>query len=277
MISPTTSPQYFGTTASSNGTSTASAGTLDKNAFLKLLVAQLKHQDPTSPMDGKDLAAQLAQFTSVEQLQNLNTAMATQTQASQMAALVGQSSLSASLIGRQVEAAGNQLVVPTSGGPKVTLDVAGSGGSGTLTLKDDSGNVIATRTLGQVAGGTGKTLTLPSDLPPGRWHYSIDVVDANKAAVSVTTYTSGVVSAVEFKNGSIILSVDGMDVALTDIVRIAPAAAAGAGSTSTASGGTRPIQLPEPGPIGTGNPTGGGDLVHTVLDLLGARSSTTAN
>jgi flagellar basal-body rod modification protein FlgD len=226
-------------------------------------------------MDGKDLAAQLAQFTSVEQLQNLNTAMATQTQASQMAALVGQSSLSASLIGRQVEAAGNQVVVPSSGSPKVTVDIGGSGGAATLTLKDDSGNVIATRTLGQVAGGTAKTLTLPSDLPPGRWHYSVDVVDANKAAVSVTTYVSGVVSAVEFKNGAISLSVDGMDVALTDIVRIAPAAAA-TGGTGTTPGSTRPILLPEPGPIGNGNPTGG-DLVHTVLDLLGARPSTTTN
>ena len=125
MITPTTSPQYFATSSTGSSASTTPSGSLDKNAFLKLLVAQLKHQDPMSPMDGKDLAAQLAQFTSVEQLQNLNTAMATQTQASQMATLVGQSSLSASLIGRQVEAAGDQVMVPSSGSPSVKVDVAG--------------------------------------------------------------------------------------------------------------------------------------------------------
>jgi len=273
MISPITDPQYFGTSStssssSSSTTSTTPGGTLDKDAFLKLLVAQLQHQDPTNPMDDKDLAAQLAQFTSVEQLSNLNTAMATQTAASQMATLVGQSSLSASLIGRQVEASGDQVVVPSSGAAKVTVDIGGAGGSATLTLKDDAGNVIATRDLGQVAGGTAETLTLPSDLPSGRWHYALAVTDANKASVSVSTYSTGVVSAVEFKNGAISLSVNGMDISLNDLVRIEPAAATASGGTTTSSGTSRPITLPEPGPIGIG---------PAVLNLLGLRPSVTSN
>ncbi len=57
-------------------TAVAGAGStsqgLDKNAFLSLLVTQLKNQDPTSPQDDSAFAAQLAQFSSLEQLQQAN-------------------------------------------------------------------------------------------------------------------------------------------------------------------------------------------------------------
>ncbi|MDR2167848.1 MAG: hypothetical protein LBE35_08395 [Clostridiales bacterium] len=46
---------------------------LDRNAFLNLLITQLRHQDPLNPMDDREFIAQLAQFSSLEQMQNLNT------------------------------------------------------------------------------------------------------------------------------------------------------------------------------------------------------------
>ncbi|HZF68981.1 MAG TPA: flagellar hook capping FlgD N-terminal domain-containing protein [Gemmatirosa sp.] len=56
--------------------STAPGGEMGKDAFLKLLVAQMKHQDPLNPMDGQQMAAQLAQFSSVEQLIDANSRLA---------------------------------------------------------------------------------------------------------------------------------------------------------------------------------------------------------
>jgi flagellar basal-body rod modification protein FlgD len=47
-------------------------GDMGKTEFLQLLVAQLKNQDPLDPSDGKEMAAQLAQFSSVEQLVSVN-------------------------------------------------------------------------------------------------------------------------------------------------------------------------------------------------------------
>src|SRR5690606_13042023 len=57
---------------------TATGGQLGKQEFLELLVAQLRHQDPLNPMQPQDMAAQLAQFSSVEQLIVLNDRMAVQ-------------------------------------------------------------------------------------------------------------------------------------------------------------------------------------------------------
>ncbi len=48
-------------------------GELGKNEFLNLLVAQMQHQDPLDPVDNKEMIAQLAQFSALEQMQNLNT------------------------------------------------------------------------------------------------------------------------------------------------------------------------------------------------------------
>ena len=50
---------------------------LQKDMFLKLMIAQLKNQDPTSPMDQKDMMASMTQFSQVEQMQNMAKAMET--------------------------------------------------------------------------------------------------------------------------------------------------------------------------------------------------------
>jgi flagellar basal-body rod modification protein FlgD len=63
---------------------------LGKNQFLKLLTAQLQYQDPLEPVKDSDFAAQLAQFSSLEQMQNLNTTM----EAFRYYSLVGQYVLS---------------------------------------------------------------------------------------------------------------------------------------------------------------------------------------
>ncbi len=55
----------------------AESNDLDKDAFLKLLVTQLQNQDPLSPMEDREFIAQMAQFSSLEQMQNLNETVKT--------------------------------------------------------------------------------------------------------------------------------------------------------------------------------------------------------
>lgn len=61
------------TIAATGSTTAGSTGTLDKNTFLQLFTTQLRNQDPLNPMDATAFTAQLAQFSSLEQLYNVNT------------------------------------------------------------------------------------------------------------------------------------------------------------------------------------------------------------
>lgn len=71
-------------------------GELGKDQFMQLLVAQMQNQDPIDPVDNKDMIAQLAQFSALEQMQNLNEKFDGFQRDTLMA-------LSSTLIGRQVE------------------------------------------------------------------------------------------------------------------------------------------------------------------------------
>lgn len=63
------------TTGQTQAASSSNAPAADKMQFLNLLVAQLKNQDPLNPMDSKDFVAQLATFSSLEQLIDINKAV----------------------------------------------------------------------------------------------------------------------------------------------------------------------------------------------------------
>src|SRR5262245_9116009 len=95
---------------------TAPTNQLDQDTFLQLLVAQMKYQDPMSPVDSTQFLTQSAQFTTLETLQKIETEQQSATQASQMlsaAAMVGRSvtySLTAGSGGQTVAPTGTSIV-----------------------------------------------------------------------------------------------------------------------------------------------------------------------
>jgi len=126
--------QIMGTGAAKTPQSSATQSTLgDFQQFLKLFVSQLKYQDPLSPLGGDDFLAQTAQFSTVEQLVNLNTKAASSAAAE---ALYGRST-AAALIGRTVQAQVGG--VPLSG-RVVQVEYAADG---TIVLGLDGGNAVA--------------------------------------------------------------------------------------------------------------------------------------
>lgn len=72
---PVGTAEYVPPKAPSIATDTKPGGEMGKDAFLQLLVAQMKNQDPLNPTDGAQMATQLAQFSSVEQLENANSTL----------------------------------------------------------------------------------------------------------------------------------------------------------------------------------------------------------
>jgi flagellar basal-body rod modification protein FlgD len=76
---------------------------LGKDSFMRLLVSQLQNQDPMSPQSNEDFIAQLAQFSSLEQMENLNDAFLGMAAMQQSTALIGQLEAASNLIGKTVD------------------------------------------------------------------------------------------------------------------------------------------------------------------------------
>ena len=116
-----TVPPVSGTTASNSTSSTNPLGNLDANAFLQLLIAQLKNQDPTQPMDSTKFVSQLATFTQVQESVTTNSKLDSLLTASAL-------TLGDAVIGHTVTSAdGTQSgtvksVKITSDGPVATLN-----------------------------------------------------------------------------------------------------------------------------------------------------------
>lgn len=211
-------------TSDTNGTDAmAPGGAMGKNEFLKLLIAQLQNQDPLSPMQGDQMAAQLAQFSSLEQLQQINATLTDQ-QSSQ-GSLLGaiQSGAAINTIGHSVVAIGNQVQVGgANGAANVTADV-GAAGTGTLHIYNSAGVEVGTRSLGDVPAGSKETFALgdaTKGLPSGTYTYSIDVKDASGNAVNVQTYMSGRVDGISSSSTGLVLTAGGLIIPYANVVQV---------------------------------------------------------
>ena len=114
------------------------ANGLNQEDFLKILLTQLTYQDPMKPMDNQEFMAQMAQFTSLEQTQQLNDKISTLI--SNQAALQ-----SVGLIGRTVDITSNGGVLT---GTVVSLSL--SGDSPLITLRTSSGATLQDISLSQI-------------------------------------------------------------------------------------------------------------------------------
>ena len=218
--SASTAAGAAGTATTSDALSTA-GGKLGKDEFLKLLVAQLRNQDPTSPADGKEMAAQLAQFSSVEQLQNISATLTAQ-QSAQAASLNAMSgSIAMGTIGKTVLAAGDQFTMPAGGTGSVTFDVGGSGGATTVRVLDAAGKTVATRSAGFLSAGrhTFDLGAATAGLPAGTYRYAVEAVDG-QTAVATQTYVKGRVDGVQYTSAGPVLKVGGATVPLGRVVEV---------------------------------------------------------
>jgi flagellar basal-body rod modification protein FlgD len=197
-------------------------GNMGKDEFLKILVAQLKHQDPMNPMQGNEMAVQLAQFSSVEQLINLNQALQYQTdlQGAIVDALNGSAAVSA--IGKEVLAAGDLVTIPEEGEVSVTIAVDAVGGRGTLRIFDEQGREVGSRELGLLKGGR-QDVALGSaadGLPPGTYTYAVEVRGEGGEQIPVSTYFRTRIDGIRYTAEGPMLTGNGVMIPFGSILEI---------------------------------------------------------
>src|ERR1043165_4735722 len=107
ITSPTSASRSTSADAAALASTAAPGGAMGKDAFMKMLIAQLQNQDPMNPLQGDQMASQLAQFSSLEQLQQINANLAGQQTSSGTLLGAVQSSAAINTIGHTVVAIGD--------------------------------------------------------------------------------------------------------------------------------------------------------------------------
>jgi flagellar basal-body rod modification protein FlgD len=152
MLNGTSSTSATGSTSStSTGDSSAATSAQDQSdRFLKLLVAQMQNQDPLNPMDSAQVTSQMAQISTVEGVQTLNTTVSgLNAQFVQMQTMQG-----AGLVGHTVAVEGNTMQIdPTTGKASAGYEISSAATDVSVEIDDASGNKIDTVDLGAQSQG----------------------------------------------------------------------------------------------------------------------------
>jgi flagellar basal-body rod modification protein FlgD len=222
---PTTAADPTAAAANSLAQAMGGGSNLGEDAFLKLLVAQLKNQDPLNPQQNYEFVAQLAQFSSLEQNMSTNTKLDSLTQAmtsQQNTALV-------SLVGKQATVKGNIVSLQGQGTPvpiSFTLDSAAA--SANITIQDQSGRTIRTLPVGARAAGVVNVLWNGQDdsglpQPAGPYQVTVTAKNASDGPVSLTQQSTGTVTALSFDQGFPVLHLDnGVTAPSGDLIAVSP-------------------------------------------------------
>lgn len=210
------------TTSTTNTSTTAkdtSAFSSDYTTFLNLLTAQIKNQDPLSPMDTTAWTAQLVQYSSVEQQLKANGYLET------IANNNTQNSMNAAVgyIGKTVTADQSTSTLK-DGSADWQYALSAEATSATLSVSDSEGNVVWSGPASDMTTGThdfswdGKD-SAGKDLPEGQYTLSIKAANAAgdvDAAIGVT----GVVTSAADVDGTVVLKVGDTSVPLTDVTSV---------------------------------------------------------
>ncbi len=169
---------------------------LDRDAFLQLLVTQLRYQNPINPLSNEEFISQTAQFSSLEQLQNLSESVDALTELQRSSS--GMALLN--LVGKHVVAEGS--IFSLSGGSPVNLSYSlAADANVTITIYSSDGVPVKTMDMGpQSCGDHSFVWNGLSDsgvcMPDGSYNYLVSAIDANGDDVGVTEAISGIVSSV---------------------------------------------------------------------------------
>lgn len=211
-------------TASSPSSTSQSAGaaqTLGKDDFLRLMVAQLRNQDPLNPMNNTEFVAQTAQFTSLEQLQNINTTLEKLASQSNNGGIPGASAL----LGKTVTVNGSALALGGTGTATLAYALPTGAAGVAVRILDQSGNAVRTLVVGQQGAGPHQIVFDGLDdngrrLGAGSYTYQVVAADTKGQAVPGVYTGAGQVTGISVEGNTLMLNLGSQRVPLAAVASI---------------------------------------------------------
>lgn len=212
-----------GLLSSINGTKTdtASAAQEQQDRFLKVLVAQMKNQDPLNPTDNAQMTSQMAQISTVSGIESLNQTI--KSIMDQFSA--GQTVQATNMIGHGVLAPGNTVTLADGTASEFAVDLSTAADSVQLSIVDSAGNTVKQENLGPQKAGA---LTLNWDgtnnagahVADGKYKAMVTASIAGKS-VTATPLSYGLVQSVSQVNGAVSLALqNGQQINLSDVQKV---------------------------------------------------------
>lgn len=202
----------YGAAAGTTTTTKAAAESMDQGDFLRLMTAQLKNQDPFEPVDNSQMVAQMAQFSSLAGISEMNTTLKA------ISDRLGGTNPNDALnwIGRTVMTEGATAYPRTGGGIEGAIELDASAASVNVTIQGPNGETLRTVELGAQPKGTINydwDGTTDAGEPAGDGPFTVKVAarDANGGAVTARNLVWAPVTSVTIgSDGKPILTLPGV-------------------------------------------------------------------
>ncbi|WP_374075556.1 flagellar hook assembly protein FlgD [Bdellovibrio bacteriovorus] len=195
---------------------------LDKDAFFKLMLTQMKNQDPTNPMKSHEMAAQLANFSSLEQMQNINKTL----EEMKSAQKPSENFQALNLIGKAVAGDSSKVVRNANDKDhdfKFTLPMEAS--EVTVKVRDAEGTVVRTYNLKGLKKGENKLTWNGEDdramkAAPGEYQFMAEAKGADGKKIALKTDFDGVITGVSYSSEGPVLHVGNQAIRFSDVKKI---------------------------------------------------------
>lgn len=194
--------------------------TLGKDDFMKLLVAQLSNQNPLKPMDGQEFSAQLAQFSALEQMTNVNSNIQKLIESQQTAT----NSSMINMIGKQVDVLGNGIAHEPGQTHNLNYSLNAQAANVNVEVYDSIGQLVRTLT-GTGSQGNNTVLwqgqnSAGDPLPAGQYTFRVNATDSSGKSIESKTFSKGTVSEVLFEDDKTFAIVNGDKISADEISRV---------------------------------------------------------